>query len=129
MASIYRLVAERRDRNQSLKRKRNTKNLNIFKDSIEEIQLRRPEINRAQSFRKRTASDQPTMPKSNKSQMQHDVESTGILKKTNDMFIVNVKNQLSDLNLKIDSLSKKIEDMSKIILPKNELNTAPINHA
>lgn len=119
MASIYRLVAERRDRNQSLKRKRNTKNLNIFKDSIEEIQLRRPELNRAQSFRKRTASDQLAMPKSNKSQTQHDVESTGILKKTNDIFIVNVKNQLSDLNLKIDSLSKKIEEMSKIISPKN----------
>ena len=120
MVSIYRLVAERRDRNQSLKRKRNAKNLNIFKDSIEEIQLRRPEMNRAQSFRKRTASDQLTMPKSSKPQVQNDRDSIGILKKTNDIFIVNVKNQLSDLNLKLDSLNKKIEEMSKVILTKNE---------
>ena len=118
MASIYRLVAERRDRNQSLKRKRNTKNLNIFKESIEEIQLRRPELSRAQSFRKRTVSDQLAMTKNEKS--QHDVESIGILKKTNDVFIVNVKNQLSDLHSKIDNLNRKIEEMSKVILAKNE---------
>lgn len=122
MASIYRLVAERRDRNQSLKRKRNMKNLNIFKDSIEEIQLRRPEMNRAQSFRKRTVSDQLTMPKSPKTQTKPDVESIGILKKTDDIFIVNVKKQLSDLNTKIDSLSEKIEEMSKVIVNKNKLN-------
>ncbi|XP_059610570.1 transient receptor potential channel pyrexia [Phlebotomus argentipes] len=45
MLSVYKLVAERRDRNQSMKRKRNSQNYNLFKDSINDktntVQLRK----------------------------------------------------------------------------------------
>lgn len=101
MASIYRLVAERKDRNQSLKRKRNIKNLYMFNQgSMEEIKLRRPELNRTQTMRKRTISDQPSILSK---------DTLGILKKPNDLTATTTK--LNELHIKIDGISKRIEDL------------------
>lgn len=129
MALIYRLVAERRDRSHSLRKKRSTKNLNMFKDSIEEIQLRRPEFSRMQTMRKRTVSDQPVLiGNDTKHSTQRDSNerysgNSGILKKSNDVLMTNMKNQLNDLNLKVENLSIKIEELTKLILVNQKLES------
>jgi hypothetical protein len=86
------------------------KNLSLFKDSIEEIQLRRPNSSRLQSFRQRTVSDQP-----NELKQRNSMEHPGILKKPNDVFMINIKNQLNDLNLKFDDINKKLETISELL--------------
>lgn len=106
MASIYKLVAERRDRNQSIKRKRNNRNINLFKESIEEVQYRRPQLYRNQTARSRTVSDHPT----------NDLQVPfGSSRETNEFPMSNIKNQINNVDTKVDSLVKKIDEMSKNI--------------
>lgn len=119
MASIYKLVAERRDRNQSMKRKRKDRNINLFKESIEEVQYRRPILQRNLTMRQRTVSDQPGQ----------DLPPAGVSalvsnrRPTSDVTIFNIKNQVNDINTKVDSLSKKIDELAKsIIMLKKEIN-------
>lgn len=117
MTSIYRLVAERRDRNQSIRRKRNTRNLNMFKDSVEEIQLRRPVFSRTQTMRQRTFSDQLYAQRdSNPLPPQMPFQGAGIRKQSNEIVMLNIKNQLKDVETKVDTLSKKMEQISDAIL-------------
>jgi hypothetical protein len=115
MASIYRLVAERRDKNQSIRRKRNTRNLNLFKESVEEIQLRRPPLSRTQTMmRQRTVSDQPFQRDSQRDSatLNHfPPNSTSIRKQSNDIVMLNIKNQLKDVEAKVDVMSKRLEEI------------------
>jgi hypothetical protein len=110
MTSIYRLVAERRDRNQSIRRKRSTRNLNFFKESVEEIQLRRPIFSRTLTMRQRTVSDQPYQRESNPLPPQ------GIRKASNDIVLLNIKNQIREVEEKVDFLGKKMDELADIIL-------------
>lgn len=110
MASVYKLVAERRDRNQSMRRKRNARNINLFKDSLEEVEYRRPALNRNNTFRQRTVSDQNhgqdlLRPRNN--------TVVGIRKSSNDVLMINVKNQLKDVDSKLEVLTKKIDELAK----------------
>lgn len=98
MTSIYKLVAERRDRNQSFRRKRNKKNLHLFKDSIdekieEEVELR---TNVLRNLRNRTISEQPNQNVFSKIQLHP--------KKSNDILLNNLRNQVNDVNVKVDNL-------------------------
>lgn len=120
MASIYKLVAERRDRNQSLRRKRNARNINFFKDSMEEaVEYRRPALYRHHTLRQRTVSDQP---------QGQDLQiprppSVGIRKLTNDIHLINIKNQIREVDSKIDGLAKKVDDLTRcFVILKSELN-------
>lgn len=117
MASIYKLVAERRDRNQSMRRKRNNRNINLFKDSIEEVQYRRPAFFRNSTFRQRTVSDQPP------GKELKPILTASAKRSTSDVFTINVKNQLKDIDSKVDALTKKIDELSNgIVTLKMELN-------
>lgn len=119
MTSIYKLVAERRDRNQSMRRKRNNRNINLFKDSIEEVQYRRPTLYRNSTFRQRTVSDQLS---SNESKIVP-VSNQYARRPTSDIQMINIKNQINDVDRKVDALTKKIEDLSSCIVNlKMELN-------
>lgn len=119
MASIYKLVAERRDRNQSMRRKKNSRNINLFKDSIDEVQYRSPALLRNQTLRLRTLSDQPP---------GHDLPippatGFGSRRPTNDILMINIKNQIKDVDVKVDSLAKKIDDLSNSLIKlSRELN-------
>jgi hypothetical protein len=117
MASIYKLVAERRDRNQSIRRKRKDRNINLFKDSIEEVQYRQPTLYRNLTLRTRTVSDQPPI-----QDLQLPPNPSG-RKPTTDVFTINVKSQIKDLDTKVETLTKKIDELSHSILClKYELN-------
>jgi hypothetical protein len=118
MASIYKLVAERRDRNQSIKRKRNNRNINLFKDSIEEVQYRRPTLYRNLTLRTRTVSDQPH---------GHDLSLPPVLmgsrRGTNDLPMTSIKSQINAVDSKVDTLVKKIDELSNNIATlKMQLN-------
>lgn len=120
MASIYKLVAERRDRNQSMKRKRKDRNINLFKESIEEIQYRRPILHRNLTMRQRTVSDQPPGQELPPSAI---AAPSSIRRPTSDVTIFNIKNQVKDVDTKIDLLSRKIDELAKsIIMLKQEVN-------
>lgn len=118
MASIYKLVAERRDRNQSIKRKRKDRNINLFKDSIEEVQFRRPALYRTMTQRHHTVSDQPSI-----QGLQHPVPPLPVRRPTYDPLLLNVKNQIKNVETKVDTLTKKVDDLYKCIKDlKSELN-------
>lgn len=119
MASIYKLVAERRDRNQSMRRKRNTRNINLFKDSLDDVEFRRPTLYRNQTFRQRTVSDQQT-----RQELQvPTLPSIGMRRPTSDVLMINIKNQVKDVDMKIDKLTKRIDELSKCFFKfKSELN-------
>lgn len=120
MGSIYKLVAERRDRNQSIRRKKNARNLNLFKDSLDEVDLRRPALNRNHTLRQRTVSDQNPgqdflRPRTN--------TLVGIRKSTTDVSMINIKNQIKDVDSKVATLTCKIDELTKSIEAlKSELN-------
>jgi hypothetical protein len=108
MGSIYKLVAERRDRNQSIKRKRNNRNINLFKESIEEVEFRRPQqLYRNATFRSRTVSDQP-----HANDLQVPFASR---RGTNEFPMSSFKSQIGKVDTKVDALVKKIDEMSKSI--------------
>lgn len=119
MASIYKLVAERRDRNQSMKRKRKDRNINLFKDSIDEVQVqyRQPPLYRNITLRQRTVSDQPP-------DVQFALRSSiGNRRPTSDTGMINIKNQLKEVDTKVEVLIKKIDEMStNIVKLKMALN-------
>lgn len=118
MASIYKLVAERRDRNQSMRRKRKDRNINLFKDSIEEVEYRRPTLYRNLTQRYRTVSDQP-QPRD----LQLPVPPLPARRPTYDPLLLNVKNQIKNVDAKVDTLSKKMDELYKIIKSlKSDLN-------
>lgn len=119
MAKIYKLVAERRDRNQSMRRKRNTRNINLFKDSLDSVEYRRPALYRNQTFRQRTVSDQQP-----RQELQIPIApSIGMKRPTSDISTINIKNQIKDVDTKVDALAKKIDELTKSILKlKIELN-------
>lgn len=111
MASIYKLVAERRDRNQSIKRKRNNRNINLFKESIENVEYRRTPLYRNATLRSRTFSDQPPQ------------APFGSRRGTNELPMTNIKSQINNVDSKVDTLVKKIDDLTKAIAElKIELN-------
>lgn len=119
MTSIYKLVAERRDRNQSIRRKRNNRNMNLFKDSIEEVQYRRPALNQNITFRQRTVSDQPP----GKDLGLPSDSNIRSRRPTSDILVVNIKNQIKSVETKVDTLTKKIEELSNsVIALKTEIN-------
>jgi hypothetical protein len=100
MTSIYKLVAERRDRNQSIKRKRHKNNLFLFKDSIEEeaeVQIRQ---NILRNLRNRTVSEQP--------HADLFLGLPGQSRKSCDIALTNLKNQINDLNNRVDNLTQSI---------------------
>lgn len=101
MTSIYKLVAERRDRNQSFRRKRNRKNLHIFKDSIDDKIEEEEEVvyrnNILRSLRNRTISDQP-----NNQDLMNRLPLQP--RRSNDVALVNLRNQINDVNVKVDDL-------------------------
>ena len=108
MASIYKLVAERRDRNQSMRRKKSARNINLFKDSLEGVEIRRPALYRHQTFRQRTVSDQP-----NTRELQLPRGPTiSIRKSSSDISMINIKNQIKDVDTKIGALTKKLDDLA-----------------
>lgn len=107
MASIYKLVAERRDRNQSIKRKRNNRNMNLFKDSMEEVEYRRPALYRNVTLRNRTVSDQP-----HGQDLQLPPVPLGPRRATNELPINNIRNQIKEVDTKVDALVKKIDELS-----------------
>lgn len=118
MASIYKLVAERRDRNQSIKRKRNNRNINLFKDSIEEVQYRRPTLYRNVTLRNRTVSDQP-----HGQDLQLPPVQMSVRRGTNDLPMSMFKNQINVVDSKVDVLVKKIDELSNsIAMLKMQLN-------
>jgi hypothetical protein len=115
MASIYKLVAERRDRNQSMKRKRRDRNMNLFKDSFEEVQYRRTTLNRNLTLHGRTVSDQP---------QGHDLQlppvPLGVRRATTELPTNNIESQIKDVDLKVDALIKKIDELSQNIAKLNK---------
>lgn len=118
MASIYKLVAERRDRNQSMRRKRKERNMFMFKDSIEEVEFRRPALQRNFTQRQRTVSDQPPF-----QGLQLPVPPLPARRPTYDPLLLNVKNQIKNVDTKVDALTKKVDDLSKCIkILHTELN-------
>lgn len=117
MASIYKLVAERRDRNQSMRRKRQVRNINLFKDSIDDVEYRCQPLYRNQTLRQRTVSDQNTR---NGTLRPRTNTVVGIRKSTNDVLMINIKNQVKDVDAKVEALSKKLDELTKCI--KQELN-------
>lgn len=94
MASINKLVAERSDRNQSLKRKRESRGLTFSKNNIEEVTFRRPII-----------SNQKTTP-----DMQWPIPQP---RPTYDPLLLNVKNQIKIVDKKLDLLIKKFDEFSE----------------
>jgi hypothetical protein len=108
MNSVYRLVAERRDKNQSIKRKRNMKNFNIFRNYVEEVPLDTSRGNNLSQpvLRKRTISDQ----------LQAHRSSQNYLNKrlSNDVVMNNLKNHLQIIEEKLEILGKKVDDLSVI---------------
>lgn len=109
IASIYKLVAERRDRNQSMRRKRNIRNISLFKDSVDEVQYRRPTLNRTQTIGKRTVSDQP-----HGQELQlPPAYNHSTRRSTSDMLTSNLKNQLKNVDSKLDTLTRKVSDCFK----------------
>ena len=120
MTSIYKLVAERRDRNQSMKRKRNNRNINLFKDSIDEVHYRQPALYRNNTFRQRTVSDQPP---GKELKLPLAPSTTNARRPTNDILMINIKNQIKDVDTKVDVLTKKIDELSNSIIKlKMEMN-------
>lgn len=119
MTSIYKLVAERRDRNQSMRRKRNNRNISLFKDSIEDVQYRQPSVYRNSTFRQRAVSDQ--VPGQHLKLPQ--VPNVPARRPTSDILMINIMNQVKDVDTKVDALAKKIDELSKSIIKLNaELN-------
>lgn len=49
--------------------------------------------------------------------------SVGIRKSTNDILLINVKNQIREVDAKIDGLTKKIDDLTRcFVIFKSEVN-------
>jgi hypothetical protein len=120
MAKIYKLVAERRDRNQSMRRKRKDRNINLFKESIDsEVEYRRPTLYRNVTMRQRTVSDQ---------QPGRDLQlppfsGASSRRPSYDLLMANIKNQVKEVDTKVDSLTRKIDELSNsILVMKLELN-------
>lgn len=77
----------------------------MFKDSINEVQYRRPTLHRNQTIlRQRTVSDQ-----SHGQELQlPPAYNYTTRRSTNDMLMSNLKNQIKNVDTKLDSLSNKI---------------------
>lgn len=117
MAKIYKLVAERRDRNQSMRRKRSNRNINLFKDSIEEVQYRRPALYRNNTVAQRAVSDQPPL-----DHFPMPISSS-IRRPSNDIVMINIKNQIKEVDTKVDALAKKVDELTKcLMMLRNDLN-------
>lgn len=126
MTAVYKLVAERRDRNQSMKRKRNNRNLNMFKESIEDVEVvcRNKEL---RNFRQRTVSEQP--PRNTISvPLPKDSSKNQTSAKSQEIIMINLKNQINEMNKKVESLNTtllaKLNEMSNDIL-KLKLDSKP----
>lgn len=126
MASIYKLVAERRDRNQSIKRRRNHRNMNMFKESVDEIEYRRPQpIYRSLISRQRTYSD---LPAPNKNlPLKSVAQISNKIKSIDNLTLVKLKTQIMEVDRKFEELnvniSKKLDTLTNnLILLTIEIN-------
>ena len=112
MMSIYKLVAERRDRNQSLKRKRNNRNLNLFKDSVDESRDIQYRSTMLKNLRYRTVSEQPPLSEISSTARQRNSQS-----QKRDLILADLSKQLVEINHKFDSvqqnMTNRLEDLSK----------------
>lgn len=94
----------------------------MFKDSLDEVEYRRP-VYRTHTLRQRTVSDQPR---------EHDLQLSAMpstRRLTNDMAMSSFKNQIKDVDAKVEKLFKKIDDLSKsIVALKLSLNYSQVNH-
>lgn len=110
--SIYKLVAERRDRNQSLKRKRNNRNLNLFKDSVDESRDIQYRSTMLKNLRYRTVSEQPPLSEISSTARQRNSQS-----QKRDLILADLSKQLVEINHKFDSvqqnMTNRLEDLSK----------------
>lgn len=82
--------------------------MNLFKDSIDEVQYRRPPLYRNHTLRQqRTVSDQ-----SNDFQLQVPYTFAN-RRSTNDLMITNIKNQVKELDTKVSQITNKIDVIMK----------------
>lgn len=126
MASIYKLVAERRDRNQSVKRRRNNRNMSMFKESVEDVEYRRPQpIYRSLNSRQRTYSD---LPPPNKSlPLKSATQMSAKMKSMDSLTLSNLRSQIIEIDRKFEELnanvSKKLDTLTNsLILLTMEIN-------
>lgn len=126
MASIYKLVAERRDRNQSIKRRRNNRNMNLFKESIEDVEYRRPQpIYRSLISRQRTYSDLPPLNKN--LPLKPSTQMSTKMKSVDSLSLANLRTQIMEVDRKFEELnanvSKKLDTLTNnLILLTMEIN-------
>jgi peptidoglycan hydrolase CwlO-like protein len=83
--------------------------MNLFKDSIDEVQYRRPPLYRNQTLRHRAVSDQ-----SNDFQFNSPYSFSN-RRSTNDLMITNIKNQVKELDTKVSQLTNKVDEIIKCI--------------
>lgn len=85
--------------------------MNLFKDSIEEnVQFRRPQLYRNLTLRSRTVSDQP-----NDLQVPTTTQPYANRRPSNDLMLMTLKNQIKELNAKVNDMSCKIDDIVRIL--------------
>lgn len=126
MASIYKLVAERRDRNQSIKRRRNNRNMNMFKETVEDIEYRRPQpVYRSMISRQRTYSDLP--PPNKHVPLKSATQMSTKMKSIDSLTLANLRSQLIEVDRKFEELnanvSKKLDTLTNnLILLTMEIN-------
>ena len=126
MASIYKLVAERRDRNQSIKRRRNNRNMNMFKESIDEVEYRRPQpIYRSLISRQRTYSDLP-LPNKNLP-LKSVTQMSTKLKSIDNLTLANLRTQIMEVDRKFEELNKNVSKKLDTLTNNLILLTMEIN--
>lgn len=110
MLSIYKLVAERRDRNQSIRRKNHYRNLSFFEDSRRfnpqehEVETRKHSTN---YLRYRTVSDNPQVVK-----IQDKSANIRSNSAENDLILKDILQRLENNQI---ILTKKLEEISNDI--------------
>jgi peptidoglycan hydrolase CwlO-like protein len=78
--------------------------MNLFRDSIDEIQYRRPPLYRNQTLRHRAVSNEFQVP-----------INAANRRSTNDLIITNIKNQVKELDSKVSQLTNKVDDIMKCL--------------
>ena len=117
--AIYKLVAERRDRNQSMKRKKYNKGLVFFKKSLDDkssdIEYRSP---LKRHSKKITVSEQP--PINDLKNLPTEQQRRSIQSYETDLSLTKMNKNLKCLNNKFDTLNitmaRKMDDLSKELI-------------
>ncbi|XP_038123030.1 transient receptor potential channel pyrexia isoform X1 [Culex quinquefasciatus] len=113
ITSIYKLVAERRERNQSMKRKRTHRNMQTFRELLEEdaaatVTLRRQRFKNRTSNKNRTVSESPYLASGVGGRSVHGSSTSHQLKALEEgQKLILMK--LAELGKEVDSLRAKVK--------------------